>query len=539
MNTERKTDMVKVFKRYTAVFLLLATILSLCACGQEQAGEQPEEEPVVGQGSEAGQQLADAYAADDVFSVNSDAAAGFNPLRTTNVANLMFLPLVYDTVFIVDENFEVSSDIVTSVTTEDYEWWVFTVDTDIICHDGTNLTAKDVAYSIQRAMGREQYRSRLSCIYGCSSMSEDAFAISTYEPMPQLTSLLNIPVIKYGSMSEEIQPGTGPYMFDETRTKLVEFDRWHGEGELPADTIYLKEYTSVEETVYAYKDSLIDIVVNDPAGMLNVGYGTANETRYISTTCMHYLGFNENSVFFRYTAYRYGFNFIVDRERIVSDVMDNCAVATSTPVHPNSPLYNSEFGRYYSYSMQKAKNCYTNSNVGDFDGDGYLEYMAGGTALDIVINFVVCADSAAKVAAAEIIKGDLEELGFNVNLRSLAWDDYVTALEEGDFDVYYGEVKLAADFNLSQMLSEEGGLNYGGHTDPGYVSRITAYLQATDENRKSAADDMCKYLIESAPIIPVCFERREVLTHRGVVSGMSATQYNVFNGIENWTINLG
>ena len=49
---------------------------------------------------------------------------------------------------------------------------------------------------------------------------------------------------------------------------------------------------------------------------------------------------------------------------------------------------------------------------------------------------------------------------------------------------------------------------------------------------------MCQFLADNGPIIPVCFEKQQVLTHRDVVSGMDPTQYNVFYQLKNWSIDL-
>jgi len=50
---------------------------------------------------------------------------------------------------------------------------------------------------------------------------------------------------------------------------------------------------------------------------------------------------------------------------------------------------------------------------------------------------------------------------------------------------------------------------------------------------------MWRYILETSPIITICFEKQEVVTHRGVVSGLKPTQYNIFNKFTEWTINLG
>ena len=50
--------------------------------------------------------------------------------------------------------------------------------------------------------------------------------------------------------------------------------------------------------------------------------------------------------------------------------------------------------------------------------------------------------------------------------------------------------------------------------------------------------DISRYIAETGIILPVCFERRELLTHRGVATGISATQYDVFHNFNEWTIDL-
>ena len=47
-----------------------------------------------------------------------------------------------------------------------------------------------------------------------------------------------------------------------------------------------------------------------------------------------------------------------------------------------------------------------------------------------------------------------------------------------------------------------------------------------------------RYITETGIILPVCFERRELLTHRGIATGISATQYDIFHNFNEWTVNL-
>ena len=82
----------------------------------------------------------------------------------------------------------------------------------------------------------------------------------------------------------------------------------------------------------------------------------------------------------------------------------------------------------------------------------------------------------------------------------------------------------------------DGSLNYGGITDENYATYINNFLAAGDLERESACAEMLRYIAINTPIIPVCFERQEVITHRNVITGMEVTSSNVFYNITDWTI---
>ena len=150
----------------------------------------------------------------------------------------------------------------------------------------------------------------------------------------------------------------------------------------------------------------------------------------------------------------------------------------------------------------------------------------------------MCSDSTQKTAIANKIAGDLTALGIHTTVKSLAWDEYLAALQSGNFDLYYGEVRLGADFDLAPLLAPGGALSYGGITNGAYPEANTAYLSASDADRSAAAKTLLRLVAENAPIIPVCFEKHEVCAHRGIVGGFMPTQYNIFNNLPEWVIQI-
>lgn len=543
-----------------ALLLAAAMLLSLAACGETAAAPEATPDPAADDGAEtvSGQTLTFGDAADNVFSLPLDYDQSLNPIKSKSTLNQLVDCLVYDRLFEVDENFNVTSRILSdwyySKSEDSPGVWVLKVKDGIQMHDGSTLTAADVAYSVSCVFtsGSTYYQQQIGRVYS-SAFNGEVYLATAGADNAQLPQRMSIPVIKSGSVGEDIPAGSGPYMYNEDRTALVKFDGYENSENLPLDEVQLRPYRGMEELITEFESGLIDLVVNDPTGIYNMGYGGKNEKRVITTSNLHYIGFNSASRFFRYDAYRYAMNWIINRDRIVSDTLDGNAVATVFPIHPNSSLYDTELAAQYSYDPARCLMELERGGCRDLDADGMLEFALSGMKVDVEINFVVCADNAAKVQEARKIAEDMEAIGLYVNLRELTWKNYVAALKTGyidsdaenpeiQVDMYLAEVALTGDWDILTLISgdweEDGTLNYGGWDISELQLLTESYLGANDDDRATAVRDWLQYLTTTTPILPVCFETRDVISHLGVIYGMSPTQYDVFNNFAAWSVHL-
>ena len=550
------------YRKIFALLLAAATLFSLAACGGTAAGPEATPDPALDESAAtvSGQTLTFAGAADDVFSLSLDYEESLNPVKTQSTLNQLVDCLVYDRLFEVDENFNVTSRILSdwyySKNEDSAGVWVLKVREGIQMHDGSTLTAQDVAYSVSCIFTSERHKhlqQQVGRVYSSAYNGEVYLAVEGADNA-QLPQRMSIPIIKSGSVGDEIPVGSGPYMYNEDRTALVKFDGYENSESLPLDEVQLRAYRGMEELITEFESGLVDLVVNDPTGIYNMGYGGKNEKRTITTTNLHFIGFNSQSRFFQYDAYRYAMNWIVNRNKIVSDTLDGNAVATVLPVHPNSALYDTSIASQFSYDPSRCLTELERGGCRDLDADGMLEFALSGMKVDIELNFAVCADNAAKVQEARRIAEDLEAIGIGVNLRELTWKDYLAALRSGyiDFDqeepeivmdMYLAEVALTGDWNILTLISgdweDDNTLNYGGWDNSELEELTQAYLGAKDDDRAQAVNDWLQLLTTTTVILPVCFETREVISHLGVISGMSPNQYDVFNNITAWTVNIG
>lgn len=530
-------------KRYgfKLIALVMALMLLLTACGQD-VPEAEESAPV---GQLPGQELGIGDAADEVFTLNYNSSASLNPYATDDINNLLISQLVFDNVFELDENYELTSRIIEEYSvSSNGTYWTFTIKDGIPMHDGSTLTAYDVAYSISLARRTSRYSGRFISMYGASASDNLTFHISTTKANQLLPYLLTVPVIKDGAANQTRPVGTGPYMYVEG-ANYVEAFSGYGES-LTVDRVYFAEYAQTESLITAFEDGYIDLVLNDTSSSSNLGYGGNTETRYYTTTNMHYFGFNMANDLVSNPSVRYAISLAVDREYAADTLMQDGAIASALPVSPISPFYNETVASQLDYNLQQAALYLANAGVSDMDNDGKLEYLSYSTIRDAELNIIVCSQSSGKGDVCNKLAEDLESLGFTVNVRELSWSDYQSAINLYDtdadgepdvpFDLYYAEVKLGGDFDLSSLLSVDGLLNYGQITDENYQTYINSFLAADDLTRDNACLDMLRYIATNAPIIPVCFERHEVITHRNVITGMEVTNTNVFYNISDWTI---
>ena len=152
------------------------------------------------------------------------------------------------------------------------------------------------------------------------------------------------------------------------------------------------------------------------------------------------------------------------------------------------------------------------------------------------LTLLVNQENSFKVSAAEYLAQTLSAAGVVITIRTLPWEEYTAALTAGDFDLYYGEVKLTADWDLRPLLATGGSLNYGGWANETTNSLLAAYVSASD--REAAMEALCTHLQQQVPLIPLCFKSTSVLMQAGVVEGLRPTMTNPFYDLSSCVIHL-
>lgn len=128
-----------------------------------------------------------------------------NPYLCTDFTNRALFPLLYQSLFIVDRNYNVEPMLCKRFAiSEDMKTYTFYME-DATFSDGTRLTAEDVLASLQAAQKSNMYRGRFIHVVDLRLSSDGGVIIQMDTNTENLPLLLDIPIIQ-ASQVEESRP---------------------------------------------------------------------------------------------------------------------------------------------------------------------------------------------------------------------------------------------------------------------------------------------------------------------------------------------
>lgn len=504
---------MKFLKSVSALFLTLCLLLALFGCAKQPQTQQPST-LAAEQTEESATEETSAPEKPTDFTLGYLPEAGFNPFNCTSLTNRTVFSLLYESLFTVTGDLRAEPVLCASFSvSEDQMTYRFTIAPGITFSDGSPLTAEDIVYCLISAQSSSFYSARLEHISYVAADSDLSLTVRLDTPYENLPLVLDIPVVKSSTRTDDYPIGTGPYAIKEERNKisLVRNSGWwqHGSPAVDVPSITMAPQQTAISLRDAFEFGAIDLVCIDPNSANAAGYHCNYEVWDCTTTNMQYLGFNLASDIFAGDELRCAVTYAVNRTEIVKELMGGYAVPTSIPCVPRSPYYDDSLAASYNYDPEQFKTALKSSGV--------ITKNYPGT-------FLVCSEDPTKVAIAQAIAEELESYGLYLKVDAVDYKSYVKALKENRFDVYYGEVKLTANFDLSCFYTASGAMNFGYATDPSLAEQCLQALQNSGNYHTLFAN-----IMRDGAICPVLFKEYAVYMSRGTVEYLAPAVDNVLH----------
>lgn len=499
-----------------AIALAMACLLT--GCWQEEPPEEPEDMLPPFMEEEPAKESESALP--ERFALPYMPGRTLDPVDCVDGMQQVAASLLYEGLFRLDGRFEPQPCLCISYThDETASRYTFDLRPGVEFSDGTPLTGRDVKASLERARTSERYRSRLA---GISSVSAngDSVTVSLSGPNAALPALLDVPIVKSESQEGPAPVGTGPYFYAEEETGaylIANQSWWRGEGQ-PVDRIALVEASDDDAMLYRFSSHEAQLITADLTGVTPVSTKGSVGCVDADTTVMQYVGCNTSRAPLDSPALRRCLSAGIDRANVTEAFLSGHGKPAVFPLSPVSSLYPAELEDGYSL-------------------DGFAAALReSGYVPERTLTLLVNEENSFKRAIAERLAEDWTSGGVPVEVRVLPWEEYAAALSAGDFDLYYGEARLTADWDLGSLLEPYGALNYGHWSDPDASRLLAEYAGA--EDRAAAMRALCVRLKSQAPILPVCFKSSSVLTQAEVVEGLQPTAAEPFYALGQCVIHL-
>lgn len=499
--------------------LALALLLALSGCGPAPSGGQaePQETPAVPERSEE-PEAERGGEEDSPFTLGYYTQLGLNPYTCTNTTNRAVIALLYEPLFQVDPAFETEPVLAISCVPGEGGDWSLTLREDVSFWNGETLTAEDVAASLETARKPGSiYESRLAPMGELTQTGEYTLSFTWSQPLGDLSVLLEIPIVQAGTENAALPMGTGGYLpelGDEGVETLLTNPSWWRQETLPVAEIPLYGVEGSDLLIYGFESGAVTLVSSDLTSSNSLGYSGSYEVWDYPTSNLLYLGCNTQSGICQNRDFRLALQSALDRETIAQRLLSGHAVASPLTFHPDSDLYDEALAQSLTQS-----------------GPAALEDYRGQT-----VAILVNADSSFKTAIAGFLADSLKEAGLEAEVQALSWPGYSQALEDGEYDLYLGEVRLEPNFDLTPFFDLNGSLNFRSFRTDEISSALAAYLAAGQESRANRAYALSLALSQEAPILPLCFEEHSILCNWGTLSAYAATQSNLFYHIQDWDL---
>ncbi|MEA4814360.1 MAG: ABC transporter substrate-binding protein [Oscillospiraceae bacterium] len=501
--------------------VLLALIFLLAGCAKDDVGST---DGIISSEPDDSSSQQTASAALTSFSLPYISGETWNPTDCSDGTQQVLGSLLYEGLFVLDRSFAVHNVLCDSYTVSaDFTSYTFNIRSGVTFSDGSALSASDVSSAVKSAMSSARYGARLSSISSVSA-GNGAVTIALKTANNDLPALLDIPVVKASTADDDIPVGTGPYVYakDDDGAYLAKNANWWQGKSLPLERIELTSVTDSSLMPYQFSSREFHFVTTDLTATGSLSYSGDVVTTDAPTTILQYIGFNCQSSLFSDAAVRSALSLGVDRNYIVSAFLLGHAQSAAFPVSPASALYPSSIEKTYSSeSFASAM-----SGCGMNSGSKHRATM------------IVCSDNSFKVSAAKYIASALSLYDIDITVEELPYDQYAAALGAGNFDLYYGEVKMTSDFNCSALVGTGGSLNYGGFSDAALDMLIKSAAAAPDSNRSTSFLALQTRFQSDEPIIPIAFKTQSYVMPDGAADDITPTAACAFYDFSSWKLHI-
>ena len=427
--------------------------------------------------------------------------------------------------------------------------WTFHLRSDVTFSDGTPLTAGDVVASARYILDRAAdenitdhgFYANLKYFVSSISAPDDAtVVIKAKRAYWGLLYELTFPIVPASQVSSDLPLGTGPYTVSEFKPGDY---MW-----LTANLNWWKAQPQVREMMIAFHDSPRAVVDSFEYARVDAIFSRSTASaQYKSGTSILSMAYRTNQLECLYMnnasseltlEVRRAIRYLIDRNKIVSNVYMGMAQITNFPFFPGTWMYNESLDSQFVRNVEEARHLLAEAGWGDANEDGILDrYNSKGELVNLHLRFYVYEepDNDVRVEAANIISSQLAEVGISSKVESMTMANLQEKLSAGSFDLAMISMAMDPCPDPGFMLMRGNTGNYNRYKS----DRMTELCdnlrtQPTQEGFRSSLMSIQSLFLEDCPFVCLYYRMGNVVTRFMYTTARDVREYELLRGIESF-----
>ena len=449
------------------------------------------------------------------FKLSYSQSDSLNPFESDTLNNQVVENLVFESLFVLDENCEAQPQLATGYQYTNGKTLSVTIENGNIFSDGSAITARSIVDSFERAKSSYRWGNSLKPISSASIESDTVIKFNLAYSNPNAHKLLTFAIAKGKNDKKGYPIGSGRYKFGEGNGMVYLKVNKKKEGFKPRFTkIQLINITSSESIENAINIGNISYAFRDLSEGSNAKIHSNKKA--VNLNNLVYIGINCNTGITNNEYVRRAISLSVDRDALVKSAYQG---------------YGKSAASVFTSASAIGKQTAVFESTADTAAAKQAIAQSGYDDKELKINLLINSNPN-RLAGARLIKQQLEAVGFKVTIDKASNKTFKSRVKNRSFDLYIGETKIPADMNLNSFFSKNGETRWGINLSGKSAKAYKGYLNSDNE-----IGSFILNFSQEMPFVPLLYRQGMICYSKSLHGDMQGYYDNYFSNIQDWYYN--
>lgn len=459
---------------------------------------------------------------------NSEVTS-LDPYATTAATDTQLIRQMYEGLMFLNDDLELEPRIAESYEiSKDGLVFTFKLKNGIKFHNGDELKASDVVFSLNRAKKSAAMANRTASVDTVTALDEYTVAVKTVDVMAAaLNNIAEVEILSEKIVTEQgdnfgqtnVDAGTGPYYLTSydrsTKITMAAYDDYY-RGAAKIKNVEYRVMTDSSATLIAFESGELDLITVPLSNWSEVSNTSNYQTTIVDTTHLSYIALNINKEPFDNINLRKAIAYAIDKDAVITAAYEGLAAKADFILNPAYVEGAPAEGVCYNYDPEKAKEYLT--KAGYPDGIDIGELLVYGSSY--------------WGKFCEVIQQNLSDVGIKCELQPMDTSAVIQNMKKGDYGIGNGGMTCDRDAGyLARFCHSRNAPNSAVKFNDNYIDETLdkSDREMDPEKRITIIKEVNDYVMETASLLPIFYKTTPYAWAKNLEGSFNLNYYYIYN----------